>query len=115
MPAKCPGRDACVTRVHRRSADGVRLTGVLVRRPRRGSDPAGEPAVVVGHGFTNHVRKPFVERILRQIEILVDSIALKVEFGSTDPRLWRILAGVYLANERIADYNDLVRKLYMGM
>jgi hypothetical protein len=51
-----------------------------------------------------------IERILRHLDILVDSIALKVEFGSTDARLWRILAGFYLAGERIADYNDLVRK-----
>ena len=49
-------------------------------------------------------------RILRQFDALVDSVALKVEFGSTDPRLWRLLAGVYLADERIADYNDLIRK-----
>jgi hypothetical protein len=51
-----------------------------------------------------------IERILRHLDILVDSIALKVELGSTDSRLWRILAGFYLAAERIADYNDLVRK-----
>lgn len=50
------------------------------------------------------------ERILRHLDTLIDSIALKVEFGSTDSRLWRILAGVYLAGERIQDYNDLVRK-----
>jgi hypothetical protein len=65
--------------------------------------------VVMRGADTNEAADP-TERILRQIEILVDSIALKVEFGSTDPRLWRMLAGVYLANERIADYNDLVRK-----
>ena len=65
--------------------------------------------VVMRGDETNEAVDP-TERILRQIEILVDSIALKVELGSTDPRLWRILAGVYLANERIADYNDLVRK-----
>lgn len=51
-----------------------------------------------------------VERILRHLDVVVDSIALKVELGSTDARLWRILAGFYLAAERIADYNDLVRK-----
>jgi len=54
-----------------------------------------------------------VERVLHHLDVLVDSIALKVEFGSTDPRLWRILAGFYLAAERIADYNDLVRKHLM--
>jgi hypothetical protein len=58
---------------------------------------------------TNEAADP-TERILRQLDILIDSIALKVEFGATDPRLWRILAGFYLAGERIADYNDLVRK-----
>jgi hypothetical protein len=65
--------------------------------------------VVMRGAETNEAADP-AERILRQIDTLIDSIALKVEFGSTDPRLWRILAGVYLANERIADYNDLVRK-----
>ena len=51
-----------------------------------------------------------IDRVLTQLESLIDSIALKVECGSTDERLWRILAGVYMAMERITDYNDLVRK-----
>ena len=50
------------------------------------------------------------DRVLKQLDTLIDSIALKVECGSTDERLWRILAGVYMAMERITDYNDLVRK-----
>ena len=50
------------------------------------------------------------DRVLAQLEVVIDSIALKVEVGSTDERLWRILAGVYMAMERITDYNDLVRK-----
>lgn len=51
-----------------------------------------------------------IDRVLKQLDTLIDSIALKVECGSTDERLWRILAGVYMAMERITDYNDLVRK-----
>lgn len=66
MPAKCPGRDIGVTRVHQRTADGVRLTGLMLRPGNRAA-PAGGLAVVVGHGFTNHVRKPFVARILRRL------------------------------------------------
>jgi hypothetical protein len=65
--------------------------------------------VVMRGTAANEASDPTV-RILRQFDALVDSIALKVEFGSTDPRLWRLLAGVYLADERIADYNDLIRK-----
>ena len=58
---------------------------------------------------TNEAADP-TARILRHLDQLIDSIALKVEFGSGDPRLWRILAAFYLANERITDYNDLIRK-----
>lgn len=65
--------------------------------------------VVMRGSETNEAADP-TERVLRQLDTIVDSIALKVEFGSTDPRLWRILAGVYLALERVADYSDLVRK-----
>jgi hypothetical protein len=50
------------------------------------------------------------DRVLKHLDSLIDSIALTVECGSTDERLWRILAGVYMAMERITDYNDLVRK-----
>ena len=50
------------------------------------------------------------DRVLDQLDVVIDSIALKVECGSTDERYWRILAGVYMAMERITDYNDLVRK-----
>ena len=65
--------------------------------------------VVMRGADTNEATDP-TARILRQLDVLIDSIALKVELGATDPRLWRILAGFYLAAERIADYNDLVRK-----
>jgi uncharacterized protein len=41
----------------------VRLTGLVVRR----KHSRNETAVVVGHGFTNHVRKPFVTRILHHL------------------------------------------------
>jgi len=50
------------------------------------------------------------ERLLKHLDAVVDAIALRIECGSADPRLWRILAGVYLAGERTADYNDLARK-----
>jgi hypothetical protein len=65
--------------------------------------------VVMRGSETNEAADP-TARVLRQLDILIDSIALKIEFGSTDTKLWRILAGVYLATERTADYNDLVRK-----
>jgi uncharacterized protein len=41
----------------------VRLTGLVVQRKHR----RNTLAVVVGHGFTNHVRKPFVTRILHRL------------------------------------------------
>lgn len=65
--------------------------------------------VVMRGSETNEAVDP-TERILKHLDMLVDSLALKVEFGSTDSRLWRILAGFYLAAERTADYGDLVRK-----
>jgi hypothetical protein len=40
----------------------------------------------------------------------MDGIALQIEYGTADPKLWRLLAGFYLAAERPRDYNDLVRK-----
>lgn len=58
---------------------------------------------------TNEAVDPTL-RLLKHLEATMDSIALKVEFGSTDPRLWRVLAGYYLATERPGDYSDLVRK-----
>jgi uncharacterized protein len=67
VPVKCPGRDACVTRVHQRTTDGVRLTGLVVEGKHNRNETGGELAVVVGHGFTNHVRKPFVTRILHRL------------------------------------------------
>jgi len=65
--------------------------------------------VVMRGSETNEAADP-TDRVLKQLDTIVDSIALKVEFGATDPRLWRILAGVYLALERITDFSDLVRK-----
>ncbi|MCC6535290.1 MAG: hypothetical protein IT531_22305 [Burkholderiales bacterium] len=65
--------------------------------------------VVMRGAETNEAVDP-TERILKHLDLLMDSIALKVEFGSADPRLWRLLAGFYLATERSRDYNDLVRK-----
>jgi len=41
----------------------VRLTGLMLRR----KHSRNNLAVVVGHGFTNHVRKPFVTRILHRL------------------------------------------------
>ena len=50
------------------------------------------------------------ERLLKYLDTVIDAIALRVEFGSNDIRLWRLLAGFYLAAERSSDYNDLARK-----
>jgi len=65
--------------------------------------------VVMRESETNEAADP-TDRVLEELECVIDSMALKVEFGSTDERLWRVLAGVYMALERITDYNDLVRK-----
>lgn len=65
--------------------------------------------VVLRAPETNEAVDP-AERVLRQLESIVDSIALKIELGSTDERLWRILAAVYLGMERTADYGELVRR-----
>jgi hypothetical protein len=65
--------------------------------------------VVMRGSETNEAADP-TDRVLKQLEIIVDSIALKVELGATDTRLWRILAGVYLAMDRVADYGDLMKK-----
>jgi hypothetical protein len=50
------------------------------------------------------------ERLLQDLDTVIDALALRVELGATDTRLWRLLAGFYLATERRADYNDLARK-----
>lgn len=65
--------------------------------------------VVMRGSDTNEAADP-TQRLLRHLEALMDSIALKVEFGSTDPRLWRVLGAHYLATDRPHDFNDLVRK-----
>lgn len=62
------------------------------------------------HGSTTNEASDPTERVLAQLDVLIDSIALKVECGSKDERLWRVLAGMYMAMERVTDYNDLVRK-----
>ena len=43
----------------------MRLTGLMLRR----KHSRNNLAVVVGHGFTNHVRKPFVTRILLPVSV----------------------------------------------
>lgn len=45
------------------TGDGVGLAGVLVRQ----AGARGDLAIVVSHGITNHVRKPFVARALRRL------------------------------------------------
>jgi hypothetical protein len=65
--------------------------------------------VVMRGSDANEATDP-TQRLLRQLEILMDSIALKIEFGSSDPRLWRVLGAHYLATDRPHDFNDLVRK-----
>jgi len=67
-----PGRAAIVTSVTALSHDGVILRGVLLRP---GEDD-GELALVVGHGFTNHVRKPHVLRMLHRLARHVAVVAL---------------------------------------
>lgn len=57
----------------------------------------------------NEITDP-TERLLQQLDTLVDSIALKIELGSTDERLWRILGALYMATERNADLSDLVKR-----
>jgi pimeloyl-ACP methyl ester carboxylesterase len=93
-----------VTDVATRTADGVRLRGLLLNRP---ADPAETPAVVVGHGFTNHVRKPYVRRILDRLARTVTVVALdfrghgrsggRCTVGDTE--VHDIAAGVRLARE----------------
>ena len=43
------------------TADGVRLRGQYL------TGPGGGTAFAVGHGFTNHVRKPAVRAVLRRL------------------------------------------------
>lgn len=45
--------------------DGTPLRGVLHDGPRGLADSG--PAFVVGHGFTNHIRKPVVRRVLERL------------------------------------------------
>jgi hypothetical protein len=65
--------------------------------------------VVMRESETNEAADP-TEHVLKKLDYVIDLMALKVEFGSTDERLWRILAGVYMALERLTDYSDLARK-----
>jgi len=65
---------------------------------------------VVVQGEETHETVDPTERLLKHLDTVIDAIALRVEFGATDTRLWRVLAGFYLATERPADYNDLARK-----
>lgn len=65
MPRKCPGHAGHVTRVTCRTDDDVHLNGVVLQPGK--SRP--EVAIVVGHGFTNHVSKSFVNRVLRRLAL----------------------------------------------
>lgn len=65
--------------------------------------------VVMRGSETNEAADP-TDRVLKQLETIVDPIALKVELGAIDTRLWRIPAGVYLAMDSVADYGDLMKK-----
>ncbi|MBB4962660.1 alpha/beta hydrolase [Saccharothrix violaceirubra] len=61
---KNPGQPTGITPaavpVARRTYDGIRLQGVHI------GHSAADLAFVVGHGFTNHVRKPYVARVLHR-------------------------------------------------
>jgi hypothetical protein len=73
------------------------------------SDPDFTDTVEIRGHESNEASEP-TERLLAQLDSVVDAIALKVELGSTDERLWRVLAGIYTATERITDHNDLMQK-----
>lgn len=67
MPPVSPGRDGSVTHlapspVALLTQDGVRLRGALFS-----PDHEADLAIVVGHGLTNHIRKPFVRRVLDRL------------------------------------------------
>jgi pimeloyl-ACP methyl ester carboxylesterase len=84
-----------------RTEDGVLLRGVLFGR-------SGRLAVVVGHGVTNHVHKPFVHRILARLARKATVIALDFRgHGRSggrstvgDAEVGDIAAGVRLARQR---------------
>lgn len=67
MPPVSPGRDSSVTHlapspIRLLTSDGVRLRGE-VWNPQHEADLA----IVVGHGLTNHIRKPVVRRVLDRL------------------------------------------------
>lgn len=116
MLPKSPGRPAEVTLtagsrtvdIAVRTEDGVPLRGILLERSDDRLDPADRLAVVVGHGITNHVRKPFVRRILARLANRVSVIALDFRgHGRSggrstvgDSEVYDIAAGVALAKRR---------------
>lgn len=63
MRGNLPGHEGNVTELRTRTRDDVELVGVLVESP-AGADG---PAIVVSHGITNHVHKPYVARTLRRL------------------------------------------------
>jgi pimeloyl-ACP methyl ester carboxylesterase len=65
VPRKCPARAGHVTRVTCRTDDDVRLHGVVLQPGKSRT----EVAIVVGHGFTNHVSKSFVNRVLQRLAL----------------------------------------------
>lgn len=67
-----PGHAGRITPVRTRAADGTALWGVLLRPP----PDDRQPAFVVGHGVTNHVRKPQVARVLQRLSRFGPVIAL---------------------------------------
>ena len=55
------------------------------------------------------VQDPAV-RILEQAERLADTMSLQLTLGSRDPRIWHLLAGLYLGSRRSADYDELSKR-----
>ncbi|MGH3436451.1 MAG: alpha/beta hydrolase [Sciscionella sp.] len=63
MRREIPGHEGSVTTLTSRTTDGVDLRGALIEQP----DGDADLAIVVGHGVTNTVAKPFVARVLRRL------------------------------------------------
>ncbi|MGH3627571.1 MAG: alpha/beta hydrolase, partial [Sciscionella sp.] len=71
MRSRATGDDDRVTPVHTTTLDGVALCGLLVRAAATPTDPA----VVFGHGFTNNITKPLVNRLIMHCALHADVIA----------------------------------------
>jgi alpha-beta hydrolase superfamily lysophospholipase len=86
-----------------RTSDGVRLRGALWS-----PDHAADLAIVVGHGLTNHIRKPVVSRVLRRLATHATVVAFdfrghgRSAGGSTvgDAEVLDVAAAVELARAR---------------